>query len=368
MVTNVLIVFGLVAFDNALAVLHAFPSWYPSIPALPPPDLLVRALLLKTDRYDDERLEGLRLALAQLRNKSRSFYLASGVFPGRLRIDLVSLCVPLSYVGLLVLINLRYAFCRIADDLVDNATTDREAEHWIGVLEAFLRQAYSSKSRKDLKDISMSFPESQRLVMQLLPTPYLSYKPLSDLLLGFEMDVAFIKSSFPMKDGDCLKLYAERVAGTVAELIIELALYHSNLKLSGPDRETVLQAGRDMGVALQFVNIARDIKVDAAIGRVYIPSSWLEDCGLTPEDILSDSSRTEVDILRLKLLVEADSIYIKARPKMDLLPAQTRGPMKVAVESYMEIGRVLRQGDFKVRAGRATVPKWRRLYIAWKAL
>ena len=93
LVTNILIVFGLIAFDNALAILQTFPSLFPTLPTLPSPVLLVKALLTPTSSYDDERLEGLSQALTRLKKKSRSFYLASGVFHGRLRIDLVLLLV-----------------------------------------------------------------------------------------------------------------------------------------------------------------------------------------------------------------------------------------------------------------------------------
>jgi 15-cis-phytoene synthase / lycopene beta-cyclase len=91
LVTNALIVFGLVAFDNALAVLYTFTPIEREIPALPSPVLLVRALLKPTSKYDAERLIGLREAVARLRAKSRSFFLASGAFEGRLRIDLIIL-------------------------------------------------------------------------------------------------------------------------------------------------------------------------------------------------------------------------------------------------------------------------------------
>lgn len=88
-----LIVFGLIAFDNALAILHAFPSLFPTVPPLPSPLLLVRALLVSSELYDLDRIAGLQEALARLRAKSRSFYLASGFFEGRLRIDLILLYV-----------------------------------------------------------------------------------------------------------------------------------------------------------------------------------------------------------------------------------------------------------------------------------
>ena len=89
--TNTLIVFGLIAFDTALAILHTFPSAFPEVPPLPSPILLVKALLLNTPEYQDDRVHGLREAVNRLRAKSRSFYLASGVFQGRLRIDLMLL-------------------------------------------------------------------------------------------------------------------------------------------------------------------------------------------------------------------------------------------------------------------------------------
>lgn len=89
--TNTLIVFGLVAFDRALAVLHTFPQHFPTVPALPSPSLLVLGLHLDPANYDMDRIRGIREAVKVLKRKSRSFYLASAAFPGRLRIDLIFL-------------------------------------------------------------------------------------------------------------------------------------------------------------------------------------------------------------------------------------------------------------------------------------
>ena len=89
--TNVLIVFGQIAFDNALAILDAFPGIYLTTTVYPSPAVLIQALLLPSKDYDQERLVGMREALSRLRAKSRSFYLASSMFPRRLRIDLMLL-------------------------------------------------------------------------------------------------------------------------------------------------------------------------------------------------------------------------------------------------------------------------------------
>ncbi|KAK4696819.1 15-cis-phytoene synthase / lycopene beta-cyclase, partial [Lecanoromycetidae sp. Uapishka_2] len=355
--TNALIVFGLIAFDTAFAILAAFPSAFPTIPILPSPLLLIRALLVPTAAYDDDRIEGLQEALARLRAKSRSFYLASGVFQGRLRIDLVLL----------------YSFCRVADDLVDEANTVDEAKGWIALLKRYLDICYSTgASEKHLprdEFVVSSFPASAQAALTLLPTHDLSPQPLYDLLKGFETDLHFSSANpYPIEDLPTLQLYGARVAGTVAQSCLELVFHHTKTQMPREQQRYIAQAGSRMGIALQYVNIARDISVDASNGRVYLPTTWLRDEGLTPKDIIKVPNSTQSERLRQRLLDSAMEIYDEAKGAIESLPQEARGPMRVAVESYVEIGRVLRKPGYKVKAGRATVPKLRRLTVAWKAL
>ena len=86
-----MIVFGLVAFDYALSVLHSFPNLFPDVVDLPSPALLLKALFTSSSAYDEARVHGLIEAVERLRKKSRSFYLASAFFEGRLGIDLILL-------------------------------------------------------------------------------------------------------------------------------------------------------------------------------------------------------------------------------------------------------------------------------------
>ncbi|MCJ1358233.1 MAG: hypothetical protein MMC33_008232 [Icmadophila ericetorum] len=354
--TNVLIVFGQIAFDNALAVLYTFPHLFPTTSTLPSPVTKIRALLIPASLYDDARIKGMHSALVRLKSKSRSFYIASSVFPGRLRIDLVLL----------------YSFCRVADDLVDTSVTVAEARAWITRLEKYLDILYGSKNTSSARDnfVKATFPISTQASLLLLPTSYLSPKPLYDLLKGFEMDLEFSseKGRFLIKDESELQLYAARVAGTVAELCIELVYHHTLVIPARSVRQRVVQAGGRMGIALQYVNIARDIAVDAHIGRVYLPTTWLQEYDLQPSDVIKDPESAKVESLRQKLLDKAMNNYSEARGAIEELPPEARGPMRVAVESYMEIGRTLRQSQYKMKAGRATVPKLRRLQVAWTAL
>lgn len=89
--TNVLIVFGLGAFDNALAVIDALPDVFESAPACPTPAMLIKALFVSWSLERKERISGIQEAVERLCRKSRSFYLASSTFSGRLRIDLILL-------------------------------------------------------------------------------------------------------------------------------------------------------------------------------------------------------------------------------------------------------------------------------------
>ncbi|RSL83516.1 hypothetical protein CEP51_004461 [Fusarium floridanum] len=353
LLTNTLIVFGLVAFDHALAILNTFPERFRDYSRLPSPVLLVQALLSPKTQYDKGRIAGLVRATDLLSRKSRSFYIASAVFQGKLRMDLIRL----------------YAFCRVADDLVDEAASAEEARMWINRLKQFLLLAseQESSTTEIRYHVKQQFPgEIQQALLQL-PTTYLPSQPLHDLLKGFETDLLFA-TSFPIATTEDLDLYAGRVAGTVAELCNCLILWHCSPNMSEEPRSRIVNAGVQMGIALQYVNIARDIKVDAAMGRVYLPSSWLKEKGQEAKDVIQNPSGPAIGELRQRLLDHAFAKYELAKGAIEELPPEARGPIRVAVESYMEIGRVLREPGYSVQAGKATVPLWRRVRVAWSAL
>jgi len=346
LVTNCLIVFGLVAFDNALAILDGLT-----------PLLLIKTLLKPAADYDEERIHGLKDAVHRLQQKSRSFFLASGAFEGKLRIGLINL----------------YSFCRVADDLVDEADSIDESRQWIKKLEQYLNLSYEPKtSNKRLqKFIVDEFPARAHFALQLLPVQLLDKEPLYELLRGFEMDLKFSNAvtplDFPIRNTQDLDLYGVRVAGTVASLCLDLVFAYTPHDLSLVERQKIVQAGSDMGKALQFVNISRDIAVDAELNRVYIPTEWLADESLTPQEVISNPNGDRIDTLRQKLLDRAFAAYKRSRATIDRVPQQA-GPLRVCVESYMEIGRVLRVGGYSIVKGRATVPKFKRIVVAWKAM
>ena len=373
--TNTLIVFGSLAFDNSIAIIDAFPTLFPDHKpgAMPSPQLLVKALLVPASSYDSARLGGLRNALRVLSQKSRSFYLASGVFTGPLRIDLILL----------------YAFCRIADDLVDNSTTFAAAEQWIDHLNRFLTVMYDSNHTTAKLNKSLSpFIDEAQSVLRLLPVQHLPIQPLNSLLHGFRTDALFLSASKsakappPIQTESDLKSYASDVASTVAELCLKLIYAHDPDPL--PTSATpsnhyssklqTMTAGKDMGLSLQYINIARDVAVDAAVDRCYIPADWFTVPSASGPKPTPASFKAEITRHRKRILGLSQNLYDKNVDDIEDLPLYARGGIRVAVESYMEIGRELQrriEGGRDLdggKKGRATVPRWRRVLVGWWTL
>jgi 15-cis-phytoene synthase / lycopene beta-cyclase len=368
LVTNTMVVFGLCAFDNAIAILDAFPDLFPTVSNLPSPKRLVEALLVPQATYDSARLNGLRNALNILSKKSRSFYLASGVFSRRLRIDLVIL----------------YAFCRIADDLVDQAGNAKDAEVWINHLSHFLKIAYSTEQNGKKSEAALApFSPEARSVLLLLPTDRLPPQPLHALLDGFRSDVKFMKDDktrsaappTPIRTEGDLETYASRVAATVAELCLRLVYFHNPARpgKDGALEAYCLEASKNMGIALQYINIVRDVTTDAVDGRCYIPADWFQAPGPTSVKAF----QAELMNHRKRILDMAFELYSQNRHAIEQLPDYARCGIRVAVESYVEIGRVMREKIAKGerldmagggKEGRASVPRARRLWVGWNTM
>ncbi|KAJ6262054.1 hypothetical protein Dda_2857 [Drechslerella dactyloides] len=381
LVTNILITFGQLAFDHTLAVLNGFPEIFlTAIPSWPSIGLLVRGLSIPVKDYPARRILGLRNAVSKLNGKSRSFSLASSVFEGRLRIDLTLL----------------YAFCRNADDMIDEAETTKEAQEALSALSQAVSNAFAARvSAKEITNgryrtfgnytTSMhGLPDDVAASLEMLPTDILPLHAIQDLLNGFRMDLQFPTNGhksdgiFPIKTQQDLERYSYCVAGTVAEMLLSLVFLHAagSSELTKSDREAAddcIRAGVDMGIALQCINIARDIAKDAAMGRCYIPSEWLAEYKLTPAMIVSDPHIPAVETLRQRILNIAMDIYHKNEGAIERLPKYggARKGVRAAVENYVEIGRVLLEQENEVAgtAGdQATVGKARRLWVFAKAL
>jgi 15-cis-phytoene synthase len=153
-----------------------------------------------------------------------------------------------------------YAFAREVDDLADRQTPARaELERWRTSVEALPASPDGGAVLVALTDAMTRYD---------IPKP-----ALLDLVKGALMDCD--KSRYASWEE--LREYCRCVAGAVG--IACAAVY-------GPtDRERAWPLAETLGLALQQINIMRDVPEDWALGRVYLPQDELERFGVAEEDI-----------------------------------------------------------------------------------
>jgi 15-cis-phytoene synthase len=142
-----------------------------------------------------------------------------------------------------------YAYCREVDDVVDETSDAGLAEAklawWRGEVNALYRG-------------QPTHPVTRALAPFVGDTFGISEARLMAILDGMETDLR--QSRY--LDFPALQRYAHLVAGVVGEISAAIFGYH--------DPRTVEYAGQ-LGLALQLVNVIRDVGDDARRGRIYLP-------------------------------------------------------------------------------------------------
>lgn len=281
----------------------------------------------------------------------------------------------------------RYAWCRVCDDLVDNASSVAEAEGNIRLIKSCLDLLYpptssnssSHPKRPSTKAIEAALPglnEAERGSFRLLSVLPITRPPLDELLDGFHTDLSFLAFAGTKKDGDKsvpsvaaaelpiktdadLLTYANNVASSVADLCVQLVWAHcaSSSPVAPSERREILAAARKMGQALQLVNIARDVPADQSISRIYLPARALD----TP---VPDMTRE-----RRELLERARQMASESRSAIERLPEEARGGIRAACDVYLSIGDAVERALDEGRVhDRARVRKGTRAWTALRAL
>jgi len=157
-----------------------------------------------------------------------------------------------------------YAFARRGDDLADGGLGPEDAAHGIARYRQALDDCYT---RAD------SLEDSQlRVLAESIQRFRIPRQPFEDLVLGLEMDLHTTRYE-TFAD---LALYCYRVASTIGLISVEIFGY-----CNPQAREYAL----NLGMALQLVNILRDIQSDARRGRIYLPTEDLDRFGVQPGEL-----------------------------------------------------------------------------------
>jgi phytoene synthase len=220
-----------------------------------------------------------------------------------------------------------YAFCREVDDVADNETVPVEtrrtqlAEWHADVKRACENQAPRFPVNRELQPVVQQF--------------HLPFELFDDLIKGCEMDLDIKR----YEDFEALERYCYHVASAVGLLSIEIFGYKN-------------PACRDyaiyLGKALQLTNILRDVKTDAARGRIYLPQSELKKFNVTGDEILNSKYSERYFALAGGVASRAKTFY---RLAQKTLPAEDRKAM-IAAELmgsvYWRLLQKLERGKFNV--------------------
>ena len=251
---------------------------------------------------------------------SKSFYLASQLLPKDKRRAARAL----------------YAFCRTADDLVDNAN-DNDVET---SLNNWRRSVFSvHPPAHDLVAVAWADTRARYEIPQ-------GYG--EQLLAGVSRDLMQTR----YQAFDDLVTYAYGVASTVGLMSMHI--------IGFSDSKAVPYAIK-LGVALQITNILRDVAEDWQRGRVYLPQEEMNFFGIT-EDDLDKGVVTDRWQTFMKFQIERTrQLYQEAWPGIALLDKDGRFAIAAAVELYQDILDDIERHDYDVFSRRAHVSKWGKL-------
>ena len=199
-----------------------------------------------------------------------------------------------------------YAFCREVDDVADEDSVPVEKRRE-------QLAAWRNDIRRACEGGSPEFPVNREL-QPVIRKFNLRFQLFDELIQGCEMDL----DTHRYKDNEALEEYCYHVASVVGLLSIEIFGYRNS-------------ACRDyavyLGKALQLTNILRDVKNDAARGRIYLPLDELKKFTVTDAEILRGVYSENFQALAASLAARARGFYNLARLA---LPPEDRHAMVAA--------------------------------------
>lgn len=283
----------------------------------------------------DDAAECARITMAH----ARTFSLASKLLPGDKRRAAYAL----------------YAFCRVADDLVD------QADH--GNLRALRVQldAYREQLQAAL-DGRPSGPIFREMAW-VTRTYEVAPDPLFELLDGVGRDL-----EAHMYGTWCeLEQYCEGVASSVGEM----CTYVFGVPAGPAMRQHAIRYARTLGTAMQLTNILRDVGEDAHRGRCYLPAEDMARFGLTPQEVLSRGPQLVrepgwADLMAFEVS-RARALYVAAMPGIALLDADAQRCAAACANGYAGILSAIEAQGYDTISSRARISRMARVGILWNA-
>ena len=269
----------------------------------------------------------LQACTALMRGGSKSFFAASKLLPARLRPPATAL----------------YAYCRLADDAIDEGADPALA---MQDLQERLDAIYAGRPGSLDADRALAHVVHHYGVARGL---------LDALLDGFLWDSQGRKYE-TLAD---VEAYGARVAGAVGGMMS---------LIMGAATETAIARACELGVAMQLTNIARDIGEDARNGRLYIPRAWFREIGMDADAWLAAPVfDARIAGFTQRLLMRADVLYRRGEFGLAELPWDCRPAIQAARLVYAEIGKQLEREGLNSIDKRTVVSTPRKLALLARA-
>ena len=240
-----------------------------------------------------------------------------------------------------------YAFARRSDDAADNCLSPEEGERELSLCRQDLDRCYRASGAHPDQNLSPELAALAEAVHRFgIPREH-----FEELFRGIEMDLYAAR----YRTFEDLSLYCYRVASTIGLISIEIFGYQN---------PRARRYAANLGMALQMVNILRDVEGDARQGRIYLPEEDLERFGVRPESLLEGKpSGGFLEMMKFESL-RARHYFAEAR---QALPPEDRRSL-VAAEImgalyWRLLARIERKG-FKVFGERIRLPRLLKFWIA----
>jgi 15-cis-phytoene synthase len=242
-----------------------------------------------------------------------------------------------------------YGWCRYCDDQVDEAGRSGNRDELDRRLKALREKTASAFSLEPQRE--PVFVALQYIVHRYgIPAHY-----AIELIEGMAMDVRGTRYANLRE----LLLYCYRVAGTVG-----LMMSH----VMGLREESALKHAADLGIAMQLTNIARDITEDAAMGRIYLPLSWLDEAKIVHDEIAAAANREKLAVITVRLLREAERYYRSGDAGLWYLSFRSACAVSAARHVYCEIGSLLLKRGARAWDRRTYVTGTRKLWVVLRGV
>jgi phytoene synthase len=245
-------------------------------------------------------------------------------------------------------------FCRAVDDAVDEAQGEGAAR------DLSARQELARWRREIRAAFGDGTPETPQGIALV---PYvrqfdLPREPFDALVEGVEMDLGGRRYE-TFAD---LYEYCIRVASAVGLIC---------LNIFGCRDPLARQYAIDLGVALQLTNILRDVPVDLANGRVYVPQDELRAFGCTESDLRQETTHAgagvrspAVKALLRRQAERAHDYYGRAARSLPRRDARRLVAAEIMGAIYRAILRRIEREDYDVFTRVVRIPRPRRAAIA----